>query len=288
MTNKYLYIIFSVLFLLFLSCNKVKSTTPNLNNVVLNNTEINEDAPIIIYGDTRNNYEVHKRIVKAFLEKNPTIVFNTGDLVYDGDNISLWPIFLDIIKPILKTSRYYPVIGNHERESVSYFKIFKLPNNEKWYTIDYKNIRFFLLDTNSDLSVNSKQYLWLENKLKESNSDFKVLVTHDPIFSAGRHGGSSSLKKSLIPLIKKYSVKLIFSGHDHAYQRFLKDDTNYIVTGGGGAPLYDKKENSKDQEYLKTYQKTYHFCLLESKNDTLSINIYDINNTLIDNITIKK
>jgi hypothetical protein len=31
----------------------------------------------------------------------------------------------------------------------------------------------------------------------------------------------------------------VFSGHDHAYEHFFQNGVHYIVTGGGGAPLYD-------------------------------------------------
>jgi len=30
-----------------------------------------------------------------------------------------------------------------------------------------------------------------------------------------------------------------FFGHDHNYQHYLKNGIHYIVSGGGGAPLYD-------------------------------------------------
>jgi hypothetical protein len=32
---------------------------------------------------------------------------------------------------------------------------------------------------------------------------------------------------------------LIFGGHDHLYYRTKRDGIVYVVTGGGGAPLYD-------------------------------------------------
>jgi predicted phosphodiesterase len=278
--------IFSFLFIWFLSCNKLNYSTPKRFPIVSNKIKVNKNQPVVIYGDTRNNYEVHQKIVRSFLQKKPTIVFNTGDLVYDGNNTELWPIFMDIIKPVLKVSKYYPVLGNHEMESDNYFKIFDLPNNERWYDITFNNITFFVLDSNSDLEFGSKQYLWLESKLRSCKSDFKILIFHHPILSVGRHGGYSSLEKSLTPLIKKYSIQLIFNGHDHAYQRFLKNDVTYVVTGGGGAPLYDKVENLEYDKYLKKYLKKYHYCLLSSKNKELSIIVYDLNNYKIDEFTI--
>jgi len=291
MIKKYFYFLFFLFFFLS-SCNKVNYSTPKsdkkTNSVVLNNIKINKSNLVVIYGDTRNNYEVHRKIVSLFLEKNPAMVFNTGDLVYDGNINELWPIFLDIIKPIIKTARYYPVLGNHERNSDNYFKIFNLPNNKKWYKIDFKNISFFVLDSNSDLGKKSKQYLWLEEKLKKNKSDFKILIFHHPLFSVGRHGGSKYLQDNLNLLINQYNIDIVFSGHDHAYERFFKNNTHYVVTGGGGAPLYDKVDNSSDEKYLKKYIKDYHYCLLDIKGKKLDFKVYDIKNNLIDNIFIEK
>jgi 2',3'-cyclic-nucleotide 2'-phosphodiesterase (5'-nucleotidase family) len=40
-------------------------------------------------------------------------------------------------------------------------------------------------------------------------------------------------------VFEKHEVTAVFSGHDHNYQRHLKNGVTYVVTGGGGAPLYD-------------------------------------------------
>ena len=44
---------------------------------------------------------------------------------------------------------------------------------------------------------------------------------------------------ALEPLFEKYRLTAGFFGHDHNYQHFLKNGVHYVITGGGGAPLYD-------------------------------------------------
>jgi hypothetical protein len=44
---------------------------------------------------------------------------------------------------------------------------------------------------------------------------------------------------ALIPMFEKYRLTAGFFGHDHNYQHYLKNGVHYVVTGGGGAPLYD-------------------------------------------------
>lgn len=41
-------------------------------------------APIIIYGDSRTNHQIHRKIVNEIIKTKPSLVFHTGDLVEDG------------------------------------------------------------------------------------------------------------------------------------------------------------------------------------------------------------
>ena len=50
-------------------------------------------------------------------------------------------------------------------------------------------------------------------------------------------GHVSKETPTLVPLFEKYNVQAVFAGHDHNYQRHVKNGIQYIVTGGGGAPL---------------------------------------------------
>ena len=44
---------------------------------------------------------------------------------------------------------------------------------------------------------------------------------------------------ALVPLFEKHGVSAAFFGHDHNYQHYLRNGIHYVITGGGGAPLYD-------------------------------------------------
>ena len=46
------------------------------------------------------------------------------------------------------------------------------------------------------------------------------------------------MERDLVPLFERYKVHAVFCGHGHNYQHHLKNGVHYIVTGGGGAPLY--------------------------------------------------
>ena len=51
--------------------------------------------------------------------------------------------------------------------------------------------------------------------------------------------GDNPHMTALVPLFEKYHVSAAFFGHDHNYQHYLKNGIHYVISGGGGAPLYD-------------------------------------------------
>jgi 3',5'-cyclic AMP phosphodiesterase CpdA len=81
-----------------------------------------------------------------------------------------------------------------------------------------------------------EQIQWLEEQLKASDSNWKIAVFHHPLYSsAGRHGSDLQLREVLEPLFIKYNVSVVFTGHDHFYERVKpQQGIVYFVVGSGG------------------------------------------------------
>lgn len=243
---------------------------------------------IVVYGDTRTNYSIHQEIVNSIIKLKPIAVFHTGDLVANGNVKKQWHIFNNTIKDLLKITKFYPALGNHERNSHLYFDNFELPNNERWYTVDIGNIHFIVLDTNPKIKKDSKQYKWLKNDLEniKSNIKYKIAIFHHPPFSSGPHReDEKGLRKSIVPLFEKYGLDIAFSGHDHIYERLFRNKIFYIVTGAGGAPLYEKK---RDLPFSQKFISEYSFCCMYKKENKLIVDVFDRKLKLIDTFYIKK
>jgi predicted phosphodiesterase len=241
---------------------------------------------IIVYGDTREGHEVHKKIVNKFLDYDFKAVFNTGDLVTDGWDKEQWNVFNEITGEIRAKAPYYPVAGNHEYNSDLYYDNFELPNNEKWYSVDIGNIHFIALDTNWHIFKYSDQYDWLEEDLKnvDPGIKFKVVILHHPPFSSGTHPEDEKrLRESIVPLFEKYRVDLVFCGHEHSYERLYHNGIIYIITGGGGAPLYGQGRVTDKSAVFKSI---HHFCLLHVQNNRLAVKVFDPDSNLIDQVSI--
>ena len=241
-------------------------------------------SPIIIYGDSRTDHQTHQKIVNEIIKIKPSIVFHTGDLVEDGLNPAQWATFNEIISDLVKIAEFYPALGNHENNSPLYFDNFDLPNNERWYIVEKNNLHFIILDSNSDCSIDSEQYLWLEDDLQNINENIKFVIAifHHPPFSTGPHTeDEKGLRQSIVPLFEQHGIDLVFNGHDHDYERSSYNDIYYIVTGGGGAPLRDQARTSP---YSQLFIKTYHFCKLSLIDNKLIIEV----NGILDELQFKE
>ncbi len=198
----------------------------------------------VVYGDTRSRHDLHQKVVDAIAKSAPDFVAHTGDLVADGSDTGQWPRFFGIEKELLKQTAFFPVLGNHERNNPQYYEFFDVKTG--YYSFDWGGAHFTMLNTDFVGEAAEKdefwtrQLAWLTADLKKAQgADFRFLVFHNPPFTAvKKRQQEGGLSRSLVPLFEQYRVTAVFNGHDHNYQRHVKNGVQYIVTGGGGAPLY--------------------------------------------------
>ncbi|MCD6378945.1 metallophosphoesterase [bacterium] len=269
-------IISLILLLILISC-EAESLENETQNVV---------QGLIVYGDTRTNHKDHQRVVNAILKAGPEVVFHTGDMVANGRHQAQWDTFNAITSKLRETSEFFPVLGNHENNSDLYFDNFELPNNERWYSVNRGGVHFIILDSCSGIDTVSAQYSWLKLDLEEAKKSFSFIVAlfHHPPFSTGPHTeDEKGLRDTIVPLFESYDVDVVFSGHDHDYERSLYNGIYYIVSGGGGAPLYDQERKS---EYSQVFRKVYHFCELSVTSDSLTVCVFDTLSNMIDRFSV--
>ena len=243
---------------------------------------------IIVYGDSRTNAKVHRRIIGLIVRQKPQTVFHTGDLVEDGNRSSDWETFNAITSAMRAESEFYPALGNHEHQSPLFFSDFELPNNEQWYSVNRNRIHFIVLNSCVPTDTSSKQYHWLEADLARISDSTKFIaaVFHHPPFSSGSHReDEKGLRQTLVPLFERYGVAIVFNGHDHSYERLQCDSIYYIVTGGGGAPLSGRE---RVHPCSKVFRKIHHYCKVSRVDDRMIVRVFDIDSQLIDQFEITR
>lgn len=207
----------------------------------------------VAYGDTRTGNAMHQTVMNAISKQNPELIIHSGDL-WDGYGPVVFKSILEKnpnVAKLLADSLFLVSRGNHE--SSSEFLAFKpslVRGGKEVYSFTKGNCFFVSLSMDPALQV-----AYLETELQSSAAKaatWKFVYSHYPIYSVGTHGGSGNT--ALEALCDKYNVTMFINGHDHIYNRshqmYAKKvvdsgsalvagkGTVYLVSGGGGAPLY--------------------------------------------------
>lgn len=163
-------------------------------------------------------------------------VITVGDNIYGSERPQDFVTKFEApYKPLLSAGvLFYASIGNHDDPNQRFYKLFNM-NEQRYYSFKKRAVQFFALDSNY---MDRKQLDWLDAEFKSSKADWKVPYFHHPLYSSGgTHGSSVDLRTVLEPLFLKYGVQVVFSGHDHFYERIKPQKGIYYFVAGSAGKL---------------------------------------------------
>jgi len=209
---------------------------------------LQEFAPFsfVVYGDTRTHYDRHELVARQMAQEDVSFVVHVGDLI-ENPTKGEWDAFFSSGAELLLNKIFFSVIGNHERNSSTYYELFPMPNaggvyertQGQWWRCYWHDVLLVGLDSNVEylgFSGLDRETEWLEETLSLP-ARFKIVFFHHPFFSSSyTHEGKEGLGKIWHPIFVSKGVNIVFNGHIHAYEHFIRDGIHYITTGGGGAP----------------------------------------------------
>ncbi len=258
----------------------------------------NDRTTLFLYGDTRTDPAAHDRVAAEMVSTylaNPAlqgIVLHAGDLVTDGEILQDWdnelfnPLYPNLSR-LLSEVPFQAVIGNHEGNGVLYSTFFPYPFlNGRYWSFDYGVVHVTVVDQYSlpGGGISSEQLVWIAADLAATTKPWKIILLHEPGWSAGVHPNNVSVQVNIQPLAKQYGATVV-AGHNHYYARAVVDGVNHITTGGGGAPLYTPVLPSPQ---VVTAEMTYHFCTIEAKADTLLFKAVRTDGSYIETFTLTR
>lgn len=258
-------------------------------------TAISQETPfrLVVYGDTRTDVASHEKVVEGIVREKPDLVVHVGDVVTNGQNYDEWNReFLVLAAPLMCSTPLYVAVGNHERNAHWYYDYVSFPQPENYYSFDYGNTHFIVLDTNTytPYQAGSVQYQWLENDLRSErarDATWVLVFAHQPPYSEGwdspLYDGEWDIRDALLPLFERHGVNIMFAGHTHDYERGMLNGVTYVITGGGGAPL---DHHEQDWSHITQYASCYHFCTLDIKGETLQFQAKQPDGTVIDSFQL--
>jgi len=160
-----------------------------------------------------------------------------GDNIYGGHTAHDFRVkFEEPYKPLLDEGvKFYASLGNHDDPQIEInYKPYNM-NGNHYYTFNRKNIDFFVLDSNY---MTPQQLSWVEDKLKGSSAKWKIAYFHHPLYTCAKfHGPDVDLRNQLMPLFTKYGVNVVWSGHEHVYERIKPQQGIYFFLDGNSGQL---------------------------------------------------
>ena len=263
----------------------------------------------VAIGDSRNRHDIHAEIVSKIMEKTPRFVINSGDLVANGRSIGDLEAFFKVNNKLMKNTPYYPVLGNHEKDSPYYYDFFDLPNNERYYYFNVGDALFIVLDSeglrttmpsyisedkedqfwyNSGVDYLKTQKEWLEGVLNlHKEAGFVFIFQHLPLYSVkkSRVAESKMAREFWGDIFARHGVQVFLNGHDHHYHHAIDNGVHFITAAGAGAPLY--KVDAPQPETVK-FKEIEHFVNVEVNKDAAILHVIDINGNEFDTIEVKR
>jgi acid phosphatase type 7 len=207
-------------------------------------------------GDMGDGSLNQKAVRDAYLQsigndnRKTDVVLLLGDNAYaigadDEYQNNFFNIYQDYF---LKNNVLWAIPGNHEYYSgsrtsrdIPYFRIFSLPQNaeaggvpsgsEIYYSFDYANVHFIALDSDG---IEENQYhlydtlgpqvKWLKKDLAANRQSWTIVMFHHPPYTKNSHDSDAEgelklIRQNLTPILERFKVDLVLSGHSHLYER---------------------------------------------------------------------
>jgi Calcineurin-like phosphoesterase len=246
-----------------------------------------------ILGDTgtgtKPQYEIASRLAGQRATFPFEFVIMLGDNLYGGESArDFQDKFEKPYQELLSAGiKFYASLGNHdlpERQII--YKPFNM-GGQRYYTFKPKEgVRFFALDSNY---MDKKQLDWLDKELKSSGSEWKICFFHHPLYSSGeKHGPSVELRKVLEPLLIKNGVDVVFSGHEHFYERIKPQNGIQYFILGNSAKLRKDGIVAGSSITAKGFDDDEAYMVAEISGDEMSFQTISRTGSLIDSGKFKR
>jgi len=278
-----------------------------------------------VTGDSRNEPAIFAETQARLQAESVDMQIFSGDAVVLGPNQGEWDAFFEAssggisVQDVLARIPFMVANGNHDGLAVNYLAQFALPqqvtagergDGEEWYSFDYGNAHFIVLnDTSTNDLISNQQRDWLRADLTAVDrtvTPWVFAMHHKPMYtSATAHAPDVSLRASWQPVYDDFGVDFVFNGHNHNYERSLPirgfasgtsngqvqpSDTNgtpraangtvYVVAAGAGAPLYGV--NAASTGYTVFAESTRNYVVVEIEGKTMRYKAYRLDGTELD------
>lgn len=284
------------------------------------------DYKVLIFPDSQSSdYSDWENLAQNAFKRNDDAAFfvNMGDLVDNGEDHTQWQAWFNALSGIINTIPLAPVMGNHEcydqqwkvRLPNAYLNYFHTPDNDSsefsryYYSFDYGNVHYIVLNTQEDEIKSFKQGLtdeqiaWLRQDANSSSKKWKIVLMHRDVLRYRIHNrperteGIEEIGETFMPLFDELNIDIVFTAHLHTYRNRghlynMRPDNHgplYILTGVAGNVRYPNFwiDHAYDK-VIAPQPETDNYITLDVRYDKLTVSCYLPDGTAIDTISVTK
>lgn len=212
-----------------------------------------------------------------------------GDNLYGGEDPDDYQRkFEEPYKPLLDAGvKFYASLGNHDDPAQRFYQPFNM-GGERYYSFKGPggDVRFYALDSNY---MAREQLDWLAKELSGDGSKWKIAFFHHPLYSSGeKHGSNEALREQIEPLFVKHGVDVVFTGHEHFYERTKpQHGITYFISGSAAKLRRGNIAESSDLT-AKGYDQGYTFMIVEIAGDELHFQSINAEGETVDAGVVKR
>jgi hypothetical protein len=242
---------------------------------------------VVAYGDMRftdpketqaTNPKVRKWLVDKIAQEKPSAILISGDVPYVGERAADYAEFhLETAPWRAANILVFPALGNHELRGnekkclENWWTEFPQVRGKRWYMAEIGlQIVVLNLDSELPLTLRSEQLKWIEQQLINLRKTVRFVffnLHHPPVADIEKGAMADHNPRpneiafadylTTAPQSKRVRF-IVNAGHIHNYERFFRDGTVYLVSGGGGAAPVPVTRTSDDL-YQGTEYPNYHY-----------------------------
>ena len=253
----------------------------------------------LVIGDSGTGGGAQQRVAQQIAAAHKVFPFEfslmLGDNLYGGESASDYRRKFEEPYQVLLGAgvKFYAALGNHDEPTQRFYKLFNM-NGERYYSFKAPKpgigsrggARFFALDSNY---MSKEQLDWLQKELSSSGAEWKIAFFHHPIYSSGeKHGSNELLREQIEPLFLKHGIDVVFTGHEHFYERLKPQKGITYFVSGSAAKLRRGNIADRSEMTAKGFDQGYTFMIVEIAGDELHFQTIDANGKTVDAGIVKR
>jgi Calcineurin-like phosphoesterase/Purple acid Phosphatase, N-terminal domain len=256
-----------------------------------------------VVGDSNAFYSLYAQVAAKITTYAPDWMLFAGDLVNNGFSQAEWEEWFSAADPLAARVPTMVVHGNHEEMATGYFALFALPGLEQYYSFDYGNAHFVVLNDSpppgEDLTGAQATFLDSDLTAAEARAvppKWYFTSHHRPMFASDPGAGSDlSVRAAWQPIYEKHKTDVDLNGHDHHFEMttpVLGDSVattggiRYVTSAGGGA-LFDEP-TPVSNPWSIAYYAGLSFAIIDVTDTTAKVTGYRTDGTEIASFTLSK